>query len=81
MTDFETDAETRAWETVAAANGVVLRGVDLNDVDDMKELYRVLDVKGMASQDKTENKLWHSIKSRRFGFHLDSRQGGISMDT
>ena len=37
----DTDAEKQAWREIASANGVVIASVDLNDRDDMKELYEI----------------------------------------
>lgn len=59
-TDADADADTRdadadekqAWKTTAAAKGVVLKGVDLKDSDDMKELYGMLNVTGVGPRSR-----------------------------
>ena len=50
--DTITDAEKEAWQKTAAANGVVLGSVDLNDSDDMRELYGMLGVTGVAAKSR-----------------------------
>ena len=48
MANADTDAEKEAWLKTAEVNGVVLGSVDLNDGDDMRELYEMLGVTGVA---------------------------------
>eukprot|EP00522_Entomoneis_paludosa_P006546 CAMPEP_0172455972 /NCGR_PEP_ID=MMETSP1065-20121228/13450_1 /TAXON_ID=265537 /ORGANISM="Amphiprora paludosa, Strain CCMP125" /LENGTH=384 /DNA_ID=CAMNT_0013208543 /DNA_START=52 /DNA_END=1203 /DNA_ORIENTATION=+ len=52
MTDVDVDAEKRAWREAAVANGVVLESVDLQDREDMKELYGMLRVAGVAAKSR-----------------------------
>lgn len=52
MADFETTKEKQGWEEAAAENGVVLSSVDLNDTEDMKELYHILGVNGVAAKSR-----------------------------
>ena len=52
MTDVDADAEKRAWRGAAAANGVVIESVDLKDSEDMKELYGMLSVTGVAAKSR-----------------------------
>jgi len=50
--DIDIDAERRAWQETAVANGVVLESVDLKDSDDMKELYELLSVAGVGPKSR-----------------------------
>ena len=46
IANIDIHAEKRARKEKAAANGVVLRSMDLNDSNDMKELFGMLGVTG-----------------------------------
>ena len=46
------EAEKRAWEAKANENGLKLAGMDLNHADEMKDLFEMLAVRGIAAKSR-----------------------------
>ena len=80
MTDVDIDAERRAWQETAAANGVVLESVDLKDSDDMKELYGMLSVAGVGPKSRLRAFINESQQQQNGGGDIVSEMQALRLE-